>query len=78
MTFVRVLLIGLLFIAGAVFLAFGLGVPLPRLGYQGVPLRDIPIGMVLVFSGIAVSRFWVIPPDENQLIEEWKHRKHTK
>jgi hypothetical protein len=72
------LLIGVLIVAGAVFLAFGLDVPIPRLGYQGLPARDIPIGVVLVFAGIAVSRFWIVPQNENQLVEEWKNRKHAK
>jgi hypothetical protein len=78
MSLVRILVIGLLIVAGAFFLAMGLDVPIPHLGYHGLPARDIPIGIILVFAGIAVSRFWTLPQDESQLVEEWKHRKHTK
>jgi hypothetical protein len=77
MPFIRTLVIALLIVCGAFFLAEGLEVPIPYLSWHAVPARDIPIGLVLVFAGIAVARFWVAPQDESQLVEEWKRsRKH--
>ena len=78
MPFIRTLVIALLIACGAFFLALGLGVPIPYISWNVVPARDIPVGLVLVFAGIAVTRFWTPPEDESQLVEEWKRsRKHT-
>jgi hypothetical protein len=77
MPFIRTLVIVLLIAAGALFLAVGLEVPIPYIAWHGVPARDIPIGIILVFAGIAVARYWVPPQDESQLVEEWRRsRKH--
>jgi membrane protease YdiL (CAAX protease family) len=78
MPFIRTLVIALLVVCGAFFLAMGLEVPIPSISWHAVPARDIPIGLVLVFAGIAVFRFWTPPEDESQLVEEWKrNRKHS-
>ena len=77
MPFIRTLVIALLMICGAFFLAVGLEVPVPYVSWHAVPARDIPIGIILVFGGIAVARYWTVPQDESQLVEEWKRtRKH--
>ena len=77
MPFIRTLVIALLIACGAFFLAMGLEVPIPYIAWHAVPARDIPIGLALIFAGIAVARFWVPPQDESQLVEEWKRsRKH--
>jgi hypothetical protein len=77
MPFIRTLVIALLIAAGAFFLAMGLRVPIPYISWHAVPARDISIGLVLVFGGIAAARFWTPPQDESQLVEEWKRsRKH--
>jgi hypothetical protein len=78
MPFIRTLVIALLIACGAFFLAMGLEVPIPYVSWRGVPARDIPIGLLLVVAGIAVTRYWTPPQDESQLVEEWKHsRKHS-
>ena len=77
MTFIRTLMIALLIAGGAFFLAMGLDVPLPSIAWHAVPARDISIGLVLIFGGIALARFWTPPQDESQIVEEWKRsRKH--
>lgn len=79
MTLLRLLVIGLLVVCGAFFLAMGLEVPLPNVGWHAAPGRDIAIGIVLVFAGIAIARFWTVPEDESKLVEDWKKsRKHLK
>ena len=79
MTLLRLLVIGLLVVCGAFFLAMGLEVPLPNVGWPAAPGRDIAIGIVLVFAGIAIARFWTVPEDESKLVEDWKKsRKHLK
>jgi hypothetical protein len=77
MPFVRTLVIAVLMICGAFFLAMGIGVPIPHLAWQSAPERDIAIGIVLIFAGIGVARFWEVPKDESQLIEEWKKSRKT-
>jgi hypothetical protein len=77
MPFIRTLVIAVLIACGGFFLAMGLNVPVPYVSWHAVAARDIPIGLVLVFAGIAVARYWVAPQDESQLVEEWKRsRKH--
>ena len=75
MSFVRILIIALLMICGAFFLAMGLDVPIPHLAWQASPGRDVAIGLVLVFAGIAVARFWTIPLDENKVMDDWKRSR---
>jgi uncharacterized membrane protein len=76
MSILRSLLIAVLMILAIFFLAEGLGIPVPHLQWRGYPARDISIGILLVFAGIAVARFWTIPQDESRLIDDWKrHRK---
>jgi amino acid transporter len=78
MPFIRTLLIALLIACGAFLLAVGLEVPIPYISWHAVPARDIPIGILLVLAGIAVTRYWIPPQDESQLVEEWKRsRKHS-
>jgi hypothetical protein len=77
MPFIRTLVIALLIAAGAFFLAMGLQVPIPYVSWHPVPTRDIPLGLVLIFAGIALTRFWTPPQDESELVAEWKRsRKH--
>ena len=77
MSVVRSLVIGLLMIFAILFLALGLDVPIPHFPWRGVAARDIPIGILLVFAGLALARFWTIPQDEGKLVEEWhRRRKH--
>jgi len=78
MSLIRVLVIGMLMLCGAIFLAMGLEVAIPHLAWHPVPARDLPIGLILVFAGIAVARFWTLPTNEDHLLEDWKHRKHTR
>ena len=75
MPFIRTLVIALLIACGAFFLAVGLQVPIPYISWHGVAARDIPIGIVLIFAGIAATRFWVAPQDESQMVEEWKRSR---
>ncbi len=74
MAALKSLIIALLILFALVFLAMGLDVPIPHLPWRGLAARDVPIGILLVFAGLAVARFWTIPPNENQLIEDWHHR----
>ena len=77
MSVVRSVVIALLMIFAILFLAIGLDVPVPQFSWRGVAAPDIPIGILLVFGGIAVARFWTIPQDEGKLVEEWhRRRKH--
>jgi hypothetical protein len=76
MPVVRALVIALLMILAALFLAMGLGVSIPNLSWRSVPARDIPIGILLVFAGLAVARFWTVPQNEEKLMAEWQRRKH--
>ena len=77
MSVVRSLVIVVLMIFAVVFLMVGLAVPVPHLPWRGLAARDIPIGIFLVFAGLAAGRFWVIPKDEGRLVEEWyRSRKH--
>jgi hypothetical protein len=57
------------------FLAMGLDIPVPHLPWRGLAARDIPVGILLVFAGIGAARFWTVPPDEDRLLEEWKHTR---
>ncbi len=75
MPVIRGLVIALLMILAALFLAMGLGVPVPHLGWRSLPARDIPIGIVLVFAALAVARFWTTPEDEGKLLEDWQRRR---
>ena len=77
MSVIRSLVIALLMIFAVVFLMEGLNVPIPHLPWRGLAGRDIPIGILLVFAGLAVARFWTIPQDEGKFVEEWhRRRKH--
>lgn len=77
MSAVRLLVIAVLMIFAIFFLALGLDVPIPHLPRRSLAARDIPIGILLVFVGLAVARFWTIPRDEGKLVEEWhRRRKH--
>jgi hypothetical protein len=67
--------IALLIISAILFLAMGLDVPVPFLPWRGLPARDIPIGVLLVFAGLAVARFWTIPRDEAKLLEDWQRSR---
>jgi hypothetical protein len=77
MSVVRSLVIALLMLCAVFFLLKGLNVPIPHLPWHGLAARDVPIGILLVFAGLAVARFWSIPQDESELVEEWhRRRKH--
>ena len=79
MSLLRLLVIGALVACGAFFLAMGLQVPLPNVGWHPAPGRDITIGIVLVLAAIATARFWTVPEDESKLVEDWKNsRKNLK
>jgi hypothetical protein len=78
MSVARSLVIAVLMIFAAFFLAMGLDIPIPDLPWRGLAVRDIPIGVLLVFAGMAVARFWTVPEDESRLVDEWKHRKIRK
>ena len=78
MSVVRALVIAVIMIFAALFLAMGLDIPIPDLPWHGVAARDIPIGILLVFAGIAVARFWTVPQNEDQIVDESKHRKIRK
>ncbi len=78
MAFLKMLVIALLMISAILFLAGGLDVPIPHLPWRGLPARDLPIGIVLVFAGLAVARFWVIPQDESKLVDQWQHRRRPR
>jgi hypothetical protein len=75
MSVLRGLVIALLMIFAIFFLAMGLGVPIPHLPWRGLAARDVPIGILLVFAGLAVARFWSIPQDESKLVEDWHRRR---
>ncbi len=78
MSLLKALVIAVLMIFAVFFLAMGLGIPVPHMP-QGVPARDIPIGILLVLAGIVVSRFWSIPQNEEKLIEDFRRsRKHPR
>ena len=76
MSVLKTFVIVLLMIFAILFLAIGLDVSVPHLPWRGLAARDIPIGILLVFAGLAVARFWNIPQDEGKLVEEW-HRRRT-
>lgn len=77
MSVVRSLVIALLMIFAVAVLMVSLNVPIPHLPWRGLAGRNIPIGILLVFVGLAVARFWTIPQDEGKLVEEWhRRRKH--
>ena len=78
MSAVRTLIIALLMLFAVFFLATGLDIPIPHLPWRGLAVRDIPIGIVLLFAGIAVARFWTIPQDEERLLEEWKKTRNQR
>ena len=78
MSAVRTLVIAILMILAAFFLAVGLDIPVPHLPWRGLAARDLPIGILLLFAGIAVARFWTVPQNEDRLLDEWKHRKVRK
>lgn len=75
MSILRSLTIAVLMILAIFFLAEGLDIPVPHLPWRGFPARDISIGVLLVFAGLAVARFWIIPPDESRLIDDWNRRR---
>ena len=75
MSVVRSLVIALLLICAIFFLAMGLAVPIPHLHWRGLPVRDIPIGILLVLAGLAVARFWTVPQEESKLVDEWHRRR---
>jgi len=75
MSAVRSLVIALLMICAIFFLAMGLAVPIPHLQWRGLPVRDIPIGILLVLAGLAVARFWTVPQDDSKLVDEWHRRR---
>ena len=77
MSALKSLSIALLILLAILFLAMGLDVPIPHFPWRGRAARDIPIGVLLVFAGLAVARFWTIPQDENKLIDEW-HRSRKR
>lgn len=68
-------LIALLLALAVLFLAMGLEVPIPHLPWRGVSARDIPIGILLVFAGMAVARFWTIAQNEDKLMDDWQRRR---
>lgn len=74
----RSLVIAVLMILAIVFLAEGLNIPVPHLPWRGYPARDISLGVLLVFAGIAVARFWVIPQNEARLLDEWQRRRKSR
>lgn len=79
MSVVKSLMIGLLILFAIFFLAMGLDIPVPHLPWRGLAARDIPIGILLIFAGLAVARFWTIPQDENKLIDDFRRtRKHPR
>ena len=75
MRVVRGLVIALLMILAAFFLGVGPGVRVPLLPWRWVAARDIPIGILLIFAGLAVARFWTIPQNEGKLLDDWQRRR---
>lgn len=78
MAVLRSLVIAVLMILAIFFLAEGLGVAVPHLHWRGFPARDITVGILLVFVGIAVARFWVIPKNEDRVMEDWQRRRRPR
>jgi hypothetical protein len=78
MAIVRTLTIALLMIFAIYFLAMGLDIPVPHMPWRGMAARDIPIGILLVFAGLAVARFWTVPVDEEKLLDDFKRSRGKK
>jgi hypothetical protein len=62
---VKALLMILLVLAGIVFVFFGCGGKISSVEYHGLVVRDIPIGLGLVISAIALACFWRIEEKTN-------------
>jgi hypothetical protein len=56
----KFILILFLFVAGILFLLKGLGVTTPLITYNGAAAHDVPAGIVLVLTGVALAYFWKI------------------
>jgi hypothetical protein len=78
MSILRSLVIAVLMILAIFFLAEGLNIPVPHMPWRGFPARDISIGVLLVFAGIAVARFWTIPQDELRVMDDWNRRRRQR
>ena len=78
MSLLRAGVVTLLMLFATLFLAIGLDIPVPHLPWRPMASRDIPLGILLVFAGIAVARYWTVPEDEEKLLDDWKNRKLKK
>jgi len=78
MSILRSVFIAILMILGTFFLAEGAGIPIPQILWHASPARDISVGVLFVFAGIAVARFWTVPPDESRLIDDWRQRRRQR
>jgi len=75
MALVRTLTIVVLMLLAIAILAMGLDVPIPHLPWRGHGAVEIPVGIVLIFAGLAVARFWTLPKDEEKLMQDWQRRR---
>jgi hypothetical protein len=60
MKIAKILMMFLLILAGIFFLYYGCGGKISKVEYHGVTARDVPIGLLLVISAIALGKFWRI------------------
>jgi NADH:ubiquinone oxidoreductase subunit 6 (subunit J) len=60
MAILKVIVIATCIVIGALFLAIGLGAPIPQIEYQGVTARDVPIGIAFLILAVALGKYWVI------------------
>ncbi len=58
--FLKWLLVLGLLVAGAFFLATGLGVQIPLVEYKGLTAHGVPAGIALLVAGVALAVLWKI------------------
>lgn len=54
------IMVFLLMLAGATFLALGLGVQIPRVKYHALEAYGVPAGVALLAAGVALAALWKI------------------
>jgi hypothetical protein len=60
MMLLKFVLVFICLLGGALFLAQGLGAPIPFVRYQGFEAVNLPTGIALLAAGILLAVFWKV------------------
>jgi hypothetical protein len=70
MRFFKVLVIILLVLIAAVFLAAGLGADIPQLEYSSAKAYGVPVGVVFLIAAVLIAKFWDVTVSTTHTIEK--------